>query len=91
MNFIELNRFFVPIGKDKEPLLRIEHTWGRQFAGWLQWSDLLKYNRVVLLAEASSGKSTEFRHQVDTLVGDGKPAFLVRIGELADHGVETSL
>ena len=67
MKFVELNRNFVPIQKDQEPSLDIGREWGRKYGGWLDWSDLLKYRRVVLLAEALSGKTEEFRNQAETL------------------------
>jgi hypothetical protein len=48
---------------------------GRRYGGWLTWEGLLKYRRVVLLAEASSGKSEEFRAQTEKLKKEGKAAF----------------
>src|SRR5690349_20383303 len=91
MNFVDLNRYFVPIRKDQEAMLDAGRGWGRKIAGWLDWPELLKRRRVVLLAEASCGKSEEFRHQQQRLVAEGKPAFLVRIEDLADHGLDASL
>jgi len=91
MSFVELNRGFVPIGKDQEPSLVLGRDWGRKLGGWLGWSDLREYRRGVLLAEASSGKSAEFRNQADKLSGEGHSAFYVRIEELADQGFETAL
>ncbi len=91
MSFVELNRCFVPIGKDQEPSLDIGQAWGRKVGGWLEWSELREHRRVVLLAEASSGKSAEFRNQADKLSAKGYPAFCVRIEELADQGFEASL
>jgi hypothetical protein len=46
---------------------------------------------VVLLAEAASGKSAEFRNQTETLRAAGSHAFFVTIEELADHGFEAAL
>lgn len=91
MSFVELDRCFVPIAKDQEPSLDIGRMWGRKVAGWLNWPDLHKYRRVVLLAEASSGKTEEFRNQRDQLNGAGKLAFFVRIEELADQGFVATL
>lgn len=90
MTFIELHRFFVPIKKDKKPMLDIG-AWGRKIGGWLDWSELLRRRRVVLLAEASSGKSAEFRNQQRALSAQGKSAFFIRIEELADQGFEAAL
>lgn len=91
MLFVDLKRNFVTIGKDEEANLDIGQTWGHKTAGWLNWSDLLDHRRVVLLAEASSGKTEEFRNQAQTLVVQGKAAFFVRIEDLADDGFEAAL
>jgi hypothetical protein len=90
MPFVDLNRCFVPIGKDQEPMLDAG-IWGRRFAGWLDWPQLLENRRVVLLAEALSGKTEEFRNQQSKLSSEGKPAFFIRIEELADQGFEAAL
>lgn len=91
MEFVQLNRCFVPIGKEQEPNLDLGLLWGRKIGGWLGWPDLLKHHRVVVLAEASSGKTEEFRHQAATLFTEGKPAFFLRIEELADGEFEEAL
>jgi len=91
MSFVELNRYFVPIAKDVDPQLEFLRFWERKAPGWLEWSDLYGYQRVVLLAEASSGKSAEFRNQAEKLVAKGDTAFCLRIEELADHGFEPAL
>jgi hypothetical protein len=91
MNYIELNRSFISIGKKEEPNLDIGSYWGKRVAGWLNWADILKYNRVVLLAEASSGKSAEFLSQSDKLKASGHASFYIRIEELADQGFEAAL
>jgi hypothetical protein len=90
MSFVELHRYFVPIKKDQEPSLNLG-LWGRKFGGCLDWAEMLTHRRVVLLAEASSGKSEEFRNQQRTLSSQGKPAFFIRIEELADQGFEAAL
>jgi len=59
--------------------------------GWLGWPNLLDQHRVVILAEASSGKTAEFRHQASILFSEGKPAFFLRIEELADGEFEAAL
>ena len=91
MNHIDLKRNFVEIKKDEEANIDIGKTWGRKIAGWLDWSDLLKYRRVVLLAEASSGKTEEFYHRAKDLNAHGKTAFFARIEDLADDGFEAAL
>ncbi len=86
MRYVDLKRSFVLIGKDQEASLGLDSTWGRRIGGWLSWHDLLEHRRVVLLAEASSGKTEEFRHQAASLVNQDKAAFFVRIEDLADDG-----
>jgi hypothetical protein len=91
MNFINLDRYFVPLTKDQEPNLDIGRFWGHRVSGWLGWDELRRRRRVILLAEAASGKTEEFRHQCDTLKAAGSPAFFLRIEELAEQGIEAAL
>ena len=91
MRYVELQRCFVPIEKDQEPSLEVGQRWGLRFGGWISWPTLREYRRVVLLAEASSGKTAEFRNQAETLRAAGSHAFFVTIEELADHGFEAAL
>ncbi|MGO1078147.1 hypothetical protein [Inquilinus sp. CA228] len=90
-DFVELNRWFVPIGRDEEPNIDIGLTWGRKIGGWLNWQELRERRRVVLLAEALSGKSEEFRNQAEILAVAGEAAFYLRIEELADQGFDAAL
>src|SRR4051794_21272230 len=91
MAFVELNRCFLTSSKDSEPSLDVGRVWGRKVGGWLDWNDLRERRRVVLLAEASSWKSEEFKHQVGQLTAEGKAAFYLPIEELADQGFESAL
>lgn len=49
------------------------------------WPDLLTHRIVVILGEAGSGKTTEFREQASILKGSGKQAFFVPLEDLADR------
>jgi hypothetical protein len=91
MDFVDLKRSFVSIGRDQEANFEVGRIWGHRVAGWLGWTELLEYRRVVLLAEASSGKTEEFRHQVGALTAQGRAAFFVTIEDLADDGFEDAL
>ena len=91
MNFINLDRYFAPLTKDQEPSLDIGRFWGARVSGWLGWEELRRRRRVILLAEAASGKTEEFRHQCDVLKATGSPAFFLRIEELAEQGIEAAL
>jgi len=84
LDFIDLDRSFVQVKKDQEPDLDIGQAWGRQFGSWFGWENLLVRHRTVLLAEAASGKTAEFRHQVNELRNREMAAFFVPIEELAD-------
>nr|VFK08245.1 MAG: hypothetical protein BECKLPF1236A_GA0070988_100156 [Candidatus Kentron sp. LPFa]VFK24064.1 MAG: hypothetical protein BECKLPF1236C_GA0070990_100108 [Candidatus Kentron sp. LPFa] len=87
-DFVELRRRFVPVGKDEEPNLEVYHFWDLEDDKLLHWPDLLRHRRVVLLAEAASGKTWEFRHRAGELANQGKPAFFVTIDALAGKGFE---
>ena len=84
--FIPLDRHFVAIDKDTEAELAVESAWGQRYYGWLDWAALLDKSRVVLLAEASSGKSEEFKYTAAALRADDKPAFYITVERLADGG-----
>lgn len=91
MGFVELHRWFAPISKDQELNPEYGPHWGARLSGWLDWSGLLQRCRVVVLAEAASGKSEEFRNRARQLSLEGKPSFYLRIEELADQGFEAAL
>jgi len=91
MDFIELDRSFIPLKTDQEPTLDWGPYWGRLLGDWLNWDELLKHRRVVLLAEALSGKTEEYKYQAKQLSELGKPAFFVRIEDLADDGFEKAI
>src|SRR6266568_1468950 len=91
MAYVDLSRNFVAISKDAEPDLTLGELWGRKYGGWLKWSDLLERPRVVLLAEASSGKTDEFKNTAAALRASGSPAFFVPIEQLSQGPMEGAL
>jgi hypothetical protein len=46
LEFIQLDRQFLPIKKDEEIDTSIGSFWGPRFGGWLDWQDLFKKRRV---------------------------------------------
>jgi hypothetical protein len=84
VEYVDLKRNFIPVGKDAEPNFAFGHAMGRKFGGWLDWSDLLNHERVVLLAEAASGKTEEFKHTASQLRASGSAAFYTTIERLAE-------
>lgn len=91
MEYVDIERYFMPIKEDQELDLEVTRAWGKNIGGWFDWNDLLNKWRVVLLAEASSGKTKEFENNAQKLSKDGKSAFFVSIEELADEGFEQAL
>jgi len=91
MDFVDLDRHFIPLTNDNDVVVDWGQHWGRKYGGWLSWSDLLKRRRVVLLAEALSGKTKELEHRRHVLKGQKIPAFFVRIEDLADRGFTAAL
>lgn len=90
MNAVDLDRHFVPLRPDVEAL-----DWGaemgRRYGGWLGWDELLTKRRVVLLAEARSGKTEEFRMRAAALRDSGKAGFFLRVEDLADGALVDGL
>jgi len=86
MDFVDLERHFAPISKDKDAELDWSLHLGRKYGNWLNWTELLERRRVVLLAEALCGKTKELEQRAIILKGQGHPAFYVRIEDLIDRG-----
>ena len=88
-DFVELDRRFVPFdrlgGADTDDL------WTEILASREErrdWDWLLSHRVVALLAEAGSGKSYEFRAQVDHLARLGRTAFYLRVERLCDGSLD---
>lgn len=84
---VDLKRKFTTASKAEEPysyLFRSER-------GHLSWPDVLEMSRVVVLAEAGSGKSQEFEHQRDALIAGGHLAVLASVSEVARRGLTKAL
>jgi hypothetical protein len=87
---IELNRRFVECRDDEksDPDLvarfsRTEATRG--------WDDLLTLRRVVFLAEAGSGKTTEMTTRARQQLAAGHPSFYAALEDVARSGLEAAL
>lgn len=83
INFIELNRTFVPISKDhtfNEDEYDLSHIFG--LSETKKWSDLLELSRVIILAEAGAGKTDEVKAIARRLHDEGKAAFFFRLEHL---------
>jgi hypothetical protein len=82
---IELNRQFAilpagPIDDENSYLLSSRPAVG--------WAELLDHPRVVILAAARSGKTTELECTAKRLNLEGKSAFFIRLNDLADSTLD---
>ena len=55
------------------------------------WDSLLQHRRIVILAEAGSGKTTELRLQAETLTQKGEITFYVPLHRVAKEGLPKAL
>lgn len=90
VEYINLDRSFIPVKEGEEPRLGWTSEQGRRYGGWLDWKALLTHPRVVLLAEAGCGKTTEFEQQAESLRKAGQAAFFARVERL-ENGLERAL
>ena len=91
-DFVDLQRRFHELTdselEDTESLL----LWsGSEFGPDIGWSELLEYTRVILLAEAGSGKTVEMQHQANRLAGEGRFAFFIPMESLGKGQVTDAL
>ena len=89
MSFVELNRTFKPFTAADES--DVPATWFAFRREGLRWPDLLSKYRVVVIAEANSGKSEEFQARKRQLASEGKPAFFVPLESLCTNKLEKIL
>ncbi len=81
---IELNRTFYQLSADygheaKSDDIDINEALGLRIGKDLNWNDLLKQYRIVLLAEAGAGKTREIRYATQKLISQDKKAFFLRL------------
>jgi hypothetical protein len=60
-------------------------------SGTLGWEDLFKKRRVVLLAEAGSGKTTEMKARDVALTAQGQASFYATVEDVGRRGLEAAL
>lgn len=80
--YVELQRTFHELsqaGGEDEEIVRIFQIGQR-----MTWQTLLESPRVVILSEAGSGKTREIRQAAQTLRGQGKAAFFLRLENVTD-------
>jgi hypothetical protein len=82
--FIQLDRTFLALALDKDTDDDTDLTRLLRRCEQMRWPDLLREHRVILLAEAGSGKTEEVRQVARKLRQVGKPAFFIRIEYVND-------
>lgn len=87
--FIELDREFAELSDCAISFDEINLFEAFRVGKPLCWGTLISENRVVILAEAGAGKTSEIRQITKKLIADGKPAFFLRL-ERVRHGLEVA-
>jgi len=77
--FIELHRTFHELSEFSSETDDADIRRALGIGGRLEWSDLIKEYRLIILSEAGSGKTSEIRNVARTLRDEGKPAFSLRL------------
>ncbi|SCB21898.1 hypothetical protein GA0061099_100366 [Bradyrhizobium yuanmingense] len=79
--YVELDRQFVDYDEDDEA--ENESTSFVDLYSSKSWDQILQARCTVVMAEAGTGKSEEFRQQARRLIAEGKPAFYAALDLLA--------
>src|SRR5439155_19050717 len=87
MAFINLDRRFLPWGDKRESAAELYAIYGSERDS-LSWQGLLEKRRVVILAEAGSGKTEELKEQARSLCAEGKFAFYATVEDVATEGLD---
>jgi hypothetical protein len=87
---IELNRRFVECAEDGQSDPDLVARFGRT-GGTLGWDDLLKRRKVVFLAEAGSGKTTELVARARAVPAEMGDAFYATVEDVGRLGLEGAL
>ena len=90
MTVVALNRRFYEWGDNEPPDLEFRRAMGLGDGG-VGWDDLLAKRRVVILAEAGSGKSTEMRECTRLCAARGRFTFHATVEDVAGDGLEGAL
>jgi len=92
IDYIDLNRKFWPVEADKEndpENIRVLFSFG--IGKEYLWDELIKKDRVVILAEPGTGKTTELMEAAKKLRKDNKLAFFYRIEAINDFGLHGAI
>lgn len=90
MPYVQLNRRFSP-WRDEDTQRDDFALFEREFYGDVQWDEILKRQRVIVLSEAGSGKSRELEEQAAKLITAGEFAFHTTVQKVASDGLDAAL
>ena len=84
-SYIELHRLFneIPTSLSDEKDLSDFYSLGTKSGD--SWDGLLIKDRIIILAEAGSGKTVEIREQAKKLSAEGKCSFFIKIEDIKDN------
>jgi hypothetical protein len=88
-NLVPLERHFYDL--DDEALADADFSWAWSGYGTLRWADVLASPRVLLLAEAGTGKTAECQMQQQRLSAEGQSAFWIELASLARVDLTTAV
>ncbi|MDP8222948.1 MAG: hypothetical protein P9L99_06275 [Candidatus Lernaella stagnicola] len=89
---VELNRSFIDItDSHQEPDVRMMASILQQLDRALNWTGVLQHKYAVILGEALSGKTWEFRRQTERINSNGGDAFFFLLRSLANGDYEVAL
>lgn len=86
MSYVQLNRRFSK-WRNEQASDEDFSLFEQSFTGSTTWDDLLKHQRVILLAEAGSGKSRELEERARQLLVAGQFAFHATVQNVAKEGL----
>ncbi len=91
MSFIDLDRRFLRWSEKQNDAAEV-YAWLRHHSRHdLDWPKLLQHHRVVILAEAGSGKSEELKEQARRLGSNAQFGFYATVQDVARQGLEGAI
>ncbi len=85
MTYVNLNRNFNAIPTHINDDIDLSDVYSEGFAKDENWEDVLLKNRVIILAEAGSGKTVEIKHKSEELSDAGNNSFFIRLEDIKDN------
>jgi hypothetical protein len=84
VEFIELNRKFNPVPTNDSEEKDQSDFYSMESLDGIHWDKLLTFTRVVILAEAGSGKTEEIKNQSKKLLNDEEFSFFLRLEDIQE-------